>query len=375
MEYSFDDARDRRGTNSVKWDRYPPEYLPFFIADMDFPIAPPIAAALERRIREGVFGYEFPGKKTVNAVTSWFRAQYGHEIDADWLVWLPGLVPALNVACSMADDGAVLTTTPNYSMLLSAATRAGKRRVDVPLTLVGARYEIDFDALEASCPSDARVFLLCNPHNPTGRHYTLEELERIGAFCDRHDLLLVSDEIHCEIAFDRPHIPAITVNRSRRDRTITLMSPAKICNMPSLPIAFAIIPDPEVRKSFQDHGYALAHPGSLEYAACAAAYSECDDWKAALLSYLRGNRDLLEREIAARFPGAIMPRIEATAIAWIDFRPLGIRDPHAFFLENAKVALSDGKGFSGEGFVRLNFGCRRAMLLEALERMERAIKR
>jgi cystathionine beta-lyase len=186
--------------------------------------------------------------------------------------------------------------------------------------------------------------------------------------------LLVSDEIHCELSFDHPHIPAITLDESVRNRTITLMSPAKICNMPSLPIAFAIIPDPDLRNSFQAHGYALAHPGSLEYEACAAAYSECDEWKAGLLEYLKGNRDLLEREIASRFPGARMPHIEATAIAWIDFRPLGIHDAYHFFYDNAKVVLSDGKVFSGEGFVRLNFGCRRAIILEALDRMESAVK-
>ena len=374
MSFDFDVIRDRRGTNSVKWDRFPEEYLPFFIADMDFPVAPPIINALERKISKGFFGYDFPGTKSYDSVISWFRSRYSFEIESDWIVWIPGIVPSLNVASSMADSGSVLTLTPNYSLLLSAPLNAGKKRIDVPLRLIDSRYEIDFDALESSCTPDVKIFLQCNPHNPVGRQYTREELDKIGAFCERHDLLLVSDEIHNELSFDRLHIPAVTLGDSVRNRSITLMSPAKICNMPSLPIAFAIIPNPEIRKSFQTHGYALSHPGSLEHAACIASYSECDDWKAELVDYLKGNRDLLEREIASRFPGAIMPRIEATAIAWIDFRPLGIRDPYHFFYENAKVVLSDGKGFAGEGFVRLNFGCRRAMLIEALDRMENAVK-
>lgn len=371
MKFNFDSEIKREGTNSVKWDSFPRGYIPLFVADMDFASPPPVIDALKKRISHGVFGYTKPGEETYQAVFKWFRQQYGFELQKSWISWLPGVVPALNVASAMV-EGDVLTHTPNYSMLLSAPKRAGKRCIQSPLKLSGSSYEMDFDDMERRITPETRIFLLCNPHNPVGRVYTKDELARVAEFCSRHDLILVSDEIHCELVFDRPHTPIVTTGDIALERSITFMSPGKTYNVPGIPVAFAIIPDKGLKKRFEAAGYALPHPGALNYEVCRAAYADGAEWREQLLDYLRGNRDYLEREIKRRFPKAVYTHAEGTYLMWLDFRPLGMQDAYQFFYDRARIVFSNGKDFGADGFVRLNFGCRRDVLSEALDRLEEA---
>ncbi|AJA47405.1 cystathionine beta-lyase PatB [Clostridium pasteurianum DSM 525 = ATCC 6013] len=373
MNFDFDSMVNRRGTNSIKWDTVPEDYIPLFIADMDFKSPPAVIEALGKRVANGFFGYTKPGEEVYDAIFKWFYRTYGFQLKKSWITWLPGVVPALRVASAMG-GGDVITNTPNYSMLLSAPIKAGRRRIDSPLKLGSRGYEIDFEDLEKRITPETRVFLLCNPHNPVGRIYTREELFKVAEFCHKHDLILVSDEIHCELVFDRAHIPTVTTGDIALERSITLMSPGKTYNLPGIPIAFAIIPNRKLKKAFEAAGYAMPHPGPLNYEVCRAAYGESEEWKRELLGYLKNNRDYLEGEFAKRFPKVIYNHSEGTYLVWIDFRPLGIENPFQYFYDKAKIVFTDGKDFGEEGFVRLNFACPRKLLEQALDRIEEAVK-
>lgn len=372
MHYDFDRAIDRLGTDSVKWGVYPSDVLPLFVADMDFLTPPPVVRALAERAEKGVFGYTRPGEELIDTVLSWFKKEYGYELKPGWITWVPGIVPALNAACTMT-EGEVLTNVPNYSGLLSAPVKARRERVDSPMLLRHGRYEIDYEDLQRRVTPSTGIFLLCSPHNPVGRVYTREELVRLAEFAGRNRLLLISDEIHCELVLEGRHIPFVTLDKELVQNSITFMSPAKTCNIPGISAAFGIVPNPELKKRFEAAAFALPQPNALSYAATRAAYGECDDWKRELVEYLRENRDYLESELKRRFPGVLFTRVEATYLLWLDFSPLGIRSPFRFFYEKARIAFTDGKDFGADGFVRLNFGCPRSILKDALDRMEKAL--
>lgn len=374
MKFDFDHEIKRRGTNSIKWDIFSPEYIPLFIADMDFASPPAVIEAIEKRVSHGIFGYTNPSEELYDTILAWFKQEYNFEIKKSWISWLHGIVPALGVSSAMV-AGDVITTIPNYSMLLSAPQKAGKKLIVSHLKVVDGRYEIDFDDLESKVTDKTKIFLLCNPHNPVGRVYTKEELLKITEFCNKHDLILVSDEIHCELILEGRHIPIVTTGDFALERSITFMSPGKTYNMAGIPIAFAIIPNPELKKSFEAAGYAMSHPGTLSYEACNAAYGKSGEWREALIEYLRDNRDYLEEELKRRFPEIIYTHVEGTYLLWLDFRPLGIENPYKFFYDNAKVVFSNGSDFGEEGFVRFNFACCRAVLEKALDRIETAIKK
>ena len=372
MGYDFDTPVLRRGTGSIKWDTYPTEYLPMSIADTDFAVPEEITAALMARARHPVYGYSRPGDGLYEAFLGWHGRAYGLSPDREWLVLLPGIVPALAVASRVA-EGTSLTVTPNYPLLLNAPERAGSVMLTTPLHNDGERYVLDFDALEAALTEDTRIFYLCNPHNPVGRVYTREELEAVSFFAEKHGLIVVSDEIHCELVYDHPHIPFFTVSNYAREHSITFMAPGKTYNIPGVTLAFAIIPDPELRVRFQKAGFAMGHMGIFETAAAEAAYRYGGAWRDALRDYLKGNRDHLEAELRHRFPKVRFPHTEGTFLQWADFRAYGLGSGDDF-RSKAKLIVNDGKQFGLPGYVRINFGCRRSTLVEALDRMEQAIQ-
>jgi len=285
-------------------------------------------------------------------------------------------VTGLNLACSLAGESgdAVVTLTPIYPPFLSAPRHARRECIRVPLVDDRSRWAIDFDRLQSSVTPRTRMLLLCNPHNPVGRIYVREELQRIAELCERHDLTLCSDEIHCGLLLDedKQHVPIAALGPEIAARTITLMAPSKTYNIPGLGMSFAVVSDVPLRQRLY-HAMAGFIPSvnALGFTAALAAYREGEPWRAALLAYLRDNRDVIERCIA-ELPGLSMRHVEATYLAWIDCRASGIADPHRFF-EQAGVGLSDGKDFGGAGFVRLNFGCTRARLTQALDRMAAAL--
>jgi len=376
MRSDFDRPIDRTGTASFKWDKYPEGVLPLWVADMDFVSPPAVVAALRERAAHGVFGYALVPDELVAAVRAHLAVRYGWRIEPDWLVWLPSVVPGLNLACrAFAGPGeAVLTVTPVYPPFLEAPADQGRRLVTVPAAFSGGRWHLPLEAMEVAVTPDTRVFLFCHPHNPLGRVWNKEDTVAVTDFCRRHDLVLCSDEIHCDLILDElAHVPAALAAPGDAERIVTLMSPSKTFNLPGLNFAFAIVPDKELRRRFRQAGDGLLpFPGCFAIAAAEAAYREGGDWLAELLVYLRGNRDLLERFVAESLPHVTMAHVEATYLAWLDVRGLDLADAAEACLK-AGVALSPGAAFGDPGFLRLNFACPRSTLQEALRRLQAAL--
>jgi len=378
MTYDFDSPVDRRGTNSLKWDLYKgKDIIPLWVADMDFRVSPAITRALRAHVDHGVFGYTLVPGELIDAVIGRLAAQYQWKIERDWIVWLPGLVTGINVACRAVGDTGdeVLTMTPVYPPFLTAPGNVSRELRTVPLVERAGGWEIDFDLLERAITPRTRMLLLCSPQNPTGRVFTRGELSTLAQICERHDLVICSDEIHCELVLDKgtEHIPTAALGPDVERRTITLMAPSKTFNIPGLGCAFAVISDKPLRRQFLRAMRGIVpHVNALGYTATLAAYRDSRDWHLALLDYLRENRDIVERSIEA-MPGLSMRHAEATYLAWIDTRQTGMEGPVTTF-EEAGVGLSDGRPFGAEGFVRLNFGCPRSVLEEALQRMLKVMK-
>jgi len=374
MQYDFDRVIARRGTDSSKWNRNPdPDFLPMPVADMDFASAPEVIAALHRRAEHGVFGYADPPPWAVTAVQEKLMRDYGWETEPGWLVWLPGLVVGLNLACRMLEraDDAVVTTTPIYPPFLQAPRFTGHPRVDVPLVQDATRYEVPWDALEgALADASAKLFLHCNPHNPAGRVMRRAELERLAGLCLQHDVIICSDEIHCDLVLDPVfrHIPLATLSPEVAARTITLMSPSKAYNLAGLMWSFAVIPDDTLRQRYLRTARGIVTELNVfGYAGGEAAYRQGGDWHRELLQVLRRNRDLVQATVA-ELPGLWMPSIEATYLAWIDCRGRQFPCEPSLHFEKCGLGLSHGSAFGARGFVRLNYGCPLPTLQEGLRR-------
>lgn len=375
MAYDFDTPIQRRSTGCIKWDLFPKEVLPMFIADMDFPAAPVITEAIIHRAKSHpVYGYSFSERELFPAFRDWLEKTYGERIAETKLLLLSGIVPALSLVSNLA-EGKSITTTPNYGHLLSAPSRAGNEMLTAPLRNEHEQYTFDFDALEQALTSDTKLFYLCSPHNPVGRVWKREELAALSAFAQRHNLLVVSDEIHCELVYDRPHVPFFTVSDYAREHSICLYAPGKTYNLAGNNLAVAVIQNQELKQRLKSLSYAMSTPGIFNTTAAAAAYTRAGEWRDALVSYLRGNRDYLEAELNRRFPLTKHPHTEGTYLQWIDFRPYGAELTKDWFLKHAGVALTGGAEFGGPGYVRLNFGCPRVQLTEALNRIEEALNR
>jgi cystathionine beta-lyase len=369
----FDTPLDRRDSDSIKWGKYAGrDILPLWVADMDFAAPPPVLAALHRRIEHGVFGYGGPWPSLTESVLAHLEGEYGWQIEPEWIVWLPGLVTGLNVACR-AVDGEVLTATPIYPPFLSAPHFSGRKLNRVELANTDGRWHFDEFGLKKALTVASRLFLLCHPHNPVGRCWSREELLDLAAFAEANDLIVCSDEIHCGLILDadKRHIPFASLSPEIAKRTITLMAPSKTFNIPGLGCAFAVISDAKLRHRFERamHGI-VPHVNVLGLAACEAAYRDCADWHRELIAYLAGNRDRVNATVEGK-KRLKMNFVEATYLAWIDARELGLADPAAHF-EAHGLGLSDGADFGAPGWLRLNFGCPRSTLDEALRRLERA---
>ena len=272
MSFDFETVADRSHTDSQKWQRYlGRDILPMWVADMDFKCAPAIQEALATRLQDGIFGYAGPTASTIEAVVEAMDRKYGWTIEPEWLVWLPGLVRGLNLACRAvpAEGESILTLTPIYGPFLSAPRYAHRELIELPVVRDGPGWAIDWEALEAAIADHTRLWMLCNPHNPIGRVYRREELERIAELCLRHDLVICSDEIHCELILDPiDHIPLATLSPEMARRSITLMSPSKAFNTAGLACGVAIIPDPRIRSAYRQAGNGiLAEVSCFGYAA------------------------------------------------------------------------------------------------------------
>ncbi len=375
--FDFDTPVERRGTASMKWEKYKDkDIIPLWVADMDFRSPPAVIRAVQQRTADGVFGYTLTPEELNDRVVLMLRETCDWSVKPEWLVWLPGLVTGLNVTCrAVGKDGDdVMTAVPVYPPFLSAPGFSRRSLIKVPLKEKDNRWQFDFDRLEQLITDRTRIFILCNPHNPVGRVYTHDELAELAAICNKHDIVICSDEIHCGLILDKDkiHVPMATLDPEVAARTITLMAPSKTFNLPGLGCAFAVISEKQLRRQFKNAMAGIVpRPNVLGYAAALAAFAECDDWHSALLDYLRGNLETVTRAIELMPPFSLAP-VEATYLAWIDMRAAGLKNPTMFF-EEAGVGLQDGVEFGSSGFARLNFGCPRSLLEEALHRMKTAL--
>ena len=375
MSFDFTTPPERQHTDSQKWQKYAGrDILPMWVADMDFVSPPAVLAALHDRVDHGIFGYARPLPSTLDAVRSSFQHNYGWEIDPSWIVWLPGMVCGLNLAslAFASDTENYLTLTPVYPPFLSSGRHFGRRAVRSPWVLRDSRWEIDWDALTAAITPATKLFYLCNPHNPIGRVWRRAELERLATFCIEHDLVLISDEIHCDLILEDtlPHVPSASLGAEIAERTITLMAPSKTYNIPGLGCTLAIISNENLRHQFERAGRGLVpEVTNLGYSACEAAYGHSEDWRQGLLATLRTNADLIAQTLAD-LPGVHLegPQ-EATYLSWINVSALQLSDPIGHF-ESHGIGLSDGNFFGApfNEYVRLNFGCPTVTLQEGLRR-------
>ena len=373
MDSIFDQVIERRQTDSQKWQKYEgQDILPMWVADMDFRAPEPVLEALRERVNHGIFGYARPELSAIEAVIEMLEHNYGWEVDPDWLVWLPGLVVGLNIASrAFASEGeAILTNTPIYPPFLLGPRLQGRSVAKAPMVLDGDRWVIDWEAMEAAVDDRVELFFFCNPHNPCARVFDNQELEAVAAFCCRHDLILCSDEIHCELLLnERKHTPIASLSVSLNDRSFTFIAPSKTYNLAGLGCSIAIIPNPTLRNRFVSASRGImAEVNNLGYVACEAAYRHGNPWREELLRYLGKNRDLIQEFAREHLPEARLYEHEATYLSWIDVSALGLKDPVTHF-ESHGIGLTDGSFFDSPSHVRLNFGCPRSTLEEGLKRL------
>ncbi len=378
MSYDFHTTILRRGTGCIKYDRRP-ELDPFWVADMDFASAPCITEALHRRVDHGVFGYAHPHDGLNEAILTYLRERRGASVPLDHIVHLGGLVPALSLAirafCKPGE--AVLTCTPVYPPFIGSHHDAKAALISVDHILTEGEWCFDWEALEKAVTPETKVFLLCNPQNPLGRVFPAADIEKLAEFCEHHDLILVSDEIHCDLIFDEtatPHFSALNLTARFANRLITLLSPSKTWNIAGLGYAFAVIPDDSVRRKFSAaRGHTLSEINALSYYAAEAAYRHGEPWRKELVSYLKKNRDILADFIGNRCPGLTIKPGDATYLAWIDASGMNLGNPASHFEKNAGLFLSDGAFFGWPGHFRFNFGCPRTRMMEGLEKIAAAL--
>ena len=382
MKYNFDEIVVRRGSNSIKWDAAEQEdVLPLWVADMDFKAAPAIREALARRVEHGVFGYTKVPDAYYDAIIQWFSRRHQWQINRDWIQYTIGVVPAISCiikAISMPGDK-VLISTPVYNCFFSSIKNNGCEIVESPLRQRDdLRYEIDFEDFEQKC-ADSKVvaYLLCNPHNPCGRVWTQEELEKIGEICRKHHVWVISDEIHNEIVMPGyQYLPFASISEANQQCSITCVSPSKSFNLAGLQIANIICSDAAMSRRIDRaiNINEVCDVNPFGPVALMAAYNECEDWIDELNAYLWENYTVLCDFAAKSLPQWKMTPLEGTYLPWVDITATGLSSQEYadHLLKDAKVWVNPGIMYgtqSGEGYIRLNIACPRALLLEALNRI------
>ncbi len=381
---SFDalSAEELFTSSRIKWRLFGEGVLPAWVADMDFPVAPEITRTLRELVERNDFGYHAVplSPQLREALVSRMDNVYGWKVEPLRIVPLVNVVQGLDLGVLLHSEPGegVIIQTPIYPPFLEAVAGSGRRLVENALVRGDTRFEIDFDRLQRDVTPDTRVFMLCNPHNPTGRVFERDELMRIAEFAEEHDLVVVSDEIHADLRYPgHPHIPFATLGPEVAARTITLVSATKAFNLAGLPCAFAICGSDRTQKPFSElPPHVLGHCGILDDAATYTAWTEGETWLATVLDYLLENRRVVGEFVAKHLPDVVYHPPEATYLAWLDCRALDLGDPTRFFRKQAKVALTNGRdyGSPGEGFTRLNFATSKAILQEILERMAKAVE-
>jgi cystathionine beta-lyase len=381
--HNFDEIINRKGTDSYKWDfpGDPADMLQMWVADMDFAAPREVTEALHKRADQAVYGYGRTPESLLDAFIAWHQKRNGWNIDKDWIVPSPGVVPVLHFAIdayTKEGDGVVIQT-PVYPPFARAVKVTGRRLVLNPLVREGLRWRMDLAQL-ASVIDGAKLLILCSPHNPVGRVWTPAELKELGALCVSRGVTVVSDDIHCDLVMPGQRFaPLASLGLEFAQNTLTCMAPGKTFNIPGVGSAFSVIPNPKLREAFRRAGEKtamLSIQGVFSVAAAGAAYRYGGAWLDELLPYLRDNYLFLKEFCARELPRVGVTELEGTYLAWLDFSAYGLGDREVtrVLREKARVRLNDGPSFGtgGEGFQRLNFGCPRAVLKEGLERIAEA---
>lgn len=382
MNYDFDRIIDRRKSESMKWKKYDEDVISMWMADMDFAAPQPVIDALAERVQHGIFGYASPPEELSHLIVENMAAKHNWKIAEDDLLFIPGITDGFNIASQAIGEPGdhVLMQTPVYYPFLQAPGKADQ--IPLPMELTrreDGHYSVDYDLFESTITARTRLFLFCNPHNPIGRVFAREELERMAEICLRNEIVICSDEVHCDLVYTgHEHVPIASIDPEIAARTITLVAPSKTYNLAGLKLGVAVIQNEELRKRYANWLSKLDAIliSIFGYVGAVAAYSHGEEWLKQLMLYLEGNRDLLHQFVSERLPGISMASPQGTYLAWLDCRQAEIpTNPQEFFLKEARVGLNDGQPFGkgGEGFVRLNFACPRPVLTEALTRMESAL--
>lgn len=387
---NFDLTIDRSCTACHKWDNVPavfgvPDALPMWVADMDFAAPPAVLEALHRRVEHGVFGYTFPTESYQEAIAEWMQSRHGWSIQKDWIQFCPGVVPALSLIVDAYTEPGdqVVIQTPVYPPFHSVVKDQERELVLNPLIRgEDGDYEMDFEDLEKSLAGGrVKMLILCSPHNPVGRVWRREELERLADLCRQYDVLVVSDEIHADLIFEQgSHTPFAALSDDAASRSIICTAPSKTFNIAGMNTANMIIPNEQLRRTFRKvlNRYHIGSITPLGAVATEAAYREGGPWLDELLVYIRGNMELVANYIREHLPELSVALPEATYLLWIDFRSLGMEHDklNRFLVEEAKLGLNSGATFGkdGEGFMRMNVACTRATVEEAMSRLHNAIR-
>ncbi len=379
--FDFDTVINRRGTNSYKWDIVKEEdVIPLWVADMDFKAAPAILEALKKRVEHGVFGYTLVPDSYYEAIINWFARRHNWQIDRSWIIYTTGVVPAVSCAIKALTlpGEKVLIQTPDYNCFFSSIKNNGCEVAENELVRRGDSYEVDFEDFESQCADEkTTVFLLCNPHNPAGRVWTKEELERMNDICLAHGVRVISDEIHCELVMPGHRFtPFAAISDACRDNSVVLNSPTKAFNIAGLQIANIICADPAMRRRIDRavNINEVCDVNPFGVAALQAAYNESEEWLNSLNHYIWGNYLALKEFIAKELPRLEVARLEGTYLAWVDIKATGLTSDEAYekLMKEGRVYVNSGTMYgrrAGEGYLRINLACPRATLLEGMKRM------
>jgi len=388
MKYNFDEVINRYGTNSYKYDfpeRFgkPADILPLWVADMDFRIPLEVMDAIQKVANHGIYGYTDVDESYFPVVANWFAQRHDYQIKNDWLIKVPGIVFALGMAIKglTAPGDAIVIQKPLYPPIENTIVANGRVAIDNPLVYNESRYTIDMEDFEGKIAENkARMFILCNPHNPGGRVWTREELLAMGRICQKYNCLVVSDEIHCDIVFkDHKHLVFSTVCEDFADFSIICTAPSKTFNLAGLQAANIFIPNKELRDKYihEIHATGYSQLNTMGLAACQAAYAHGGPWLDALMEYLTANANFVN-EYLANYAPLIKPMpLEGSYLMWLDFNSLGLsHEDLEERLDQAKVWLSSGTvfGAAGTGFFRVNLTCPKSILEMALERVLKAVR-
>lgn len=388
MKYNFDAVIDRNNTDSIKWDYLEKYYgqkdiLPMWVADMDFEAPAPVVEAIAKRASHGIYGYTGRPLSCYEAIAGWVEKRHGWRIEKEWLSFTPGVVPALCTAIGAFTypGDKVIIQSPVYHPFFAAVENNGRRIVNSPLKYEEGRFVMDYDDIERKFDSRVKMVILCSPHNPVGRVWTKEELERLGNICLKHGAVIVSDEIHSDIVYKgHKHVPIASISEELSLNTITCIAPSKTFNIAGLSTSAVIIPNQRLRKQFNCmlENIGMENGNIFGITAMEAAYRYGEEWLDQVIDYLEGNIDFLLKYISERIPSIKAARPEGTYLAWIDCRGLGLNqeDLKEFMAKKAAIALNDGTAFGpeGDGFMRINVGCPRSVLQEGLRRIEEAVR-